>query len=59
MRKTALFAVTVVWGIATVLSFYTGRRYENQKIADHLRKQAEKQRPGRFSPGDRDPRRGR
>lgn len=59
MRKTALFALTVVWGTATVLAFLVGRHYENQKIAEHLRKQQRKARQrarGRFSPGDRDPR---
>jgi hypothetical protein len=59
MRKTALFAVTVVWGIAAVLSFFVGRNYENQKIAAHLRKQQRQAMKGRFGPGGSDPRRGR
>jgi len=58
MRKTALFAVTVVWGIATVLAYLVGRHDEHRKITDHLRKQKRAAMKGRMGPGERDPRRG-
>jgi len=57
MRKTALFALTVVWGIATVLAYLVGRHYENRKITDHLREQNRAVMKGRMGPGGRDPRR--
>jgi len=61
MRKTFLFALTAVWTLGTVLAFFTGRQYEHQRIAQHLREQQRKAREratGRMGPGDRDPRRG-
>ena len=58
MRKTALFALTVVWCIATVLAYLVGRHTENQRIARHLREQQRQAMKGRFGPGGSDPRRG-
>jgi len=58
MRKTALFALTVVWGIAAVLAYLVGRHYENRKITDYLRQQHRAAMAGRMGPGERDPRRG-
>ena len=58
MRKTALFAVTVVWGIATVLAYLVGRHDENRKITGHLRQQKRAAMKGRMGPGGQDPRRG-